>query len=222
MCHVSIKHCRSTTLGISVVTPNPRLHDTRSQNTGVEKRALPVSRNGSVFQAGVDNDSDRIISYFIISHQEKLCRFKTMRIWLLLQKQCIILLQALFPRLQHVFRSMCPGFPMEAAQSCRFSCNTLVNSPTCQVIADKAPASSYHQLWFIFFYFCWWLCCSLLLWMTPLPENTHTQNVNVCFSMSFKNQVPIHCLIISSCLPQNKKVSVFHICQSKVVFMICL
>lgn len=67
----SAKHRRSTTLGISVVTLNLRLHDTRSQNTSLEKQALPVSGNGSVFQAGAANDFDRIKSYLIISHQKK-------------------------------------------------------------------------------------------------------------------------------------------------------
>lgn len=71
MCHVSAKHCRSTTLGISVVTLNLRLHDIWSQNRSVEKQALPVSRNGSLFQAGVANDSDRMRSYFIISNQKR-------------------------------------------------------------------------------------------------------------------------------------------------------
>lgn len=54
-----------------------------------------------------------------------------------------------FPRSQHVCRSMCLSFPTEAAESHRFSCNTLVNSPACRVIAVKAPVPVYPQFWLI-------------------------------------------------------------------------
>lgn len=74
MCHVSAKHCRSTTLGISVVTVNLCLHDTWSQNMSLEMQAHPPRNTqthththinvkifaSSLSGAGATNCSDRV------------------------------------------------------------------------------------------------------------------------------------------------------------------
>lgn len=55
ICHVSAEPCRSATLGISVVTLNLRLHDTRSQNTGAAGTSLPSMEKQPLSQAGHAN-----------------------------------------------------------------------------------------------------------------------------------------------------------------------
>lgn len=58
ICHVTAEPCRSATLGISVVTLNLRLHDTRSQNTGAAGTSLPSVEKWLLLQAGRANSSD--------------------------------------------------------------------------------------------------------------------------------------------------------------------
>lgn len=139
----------------------------------------------------------------MISHLKKHCRYlepQDLTCFFFLQRQSgIIPLPSLFPRSQHVCGSMCLSFPTEAAESHRFSCNTLVNSPACRVIAIKAPVSVYPQFWLILSF----LLMALLLCgtMNAPPVNTHThifRDTNTNIEMPYAHSGTLHIRILAS------------------------
>lgn len=178
MCHVFAKHCSSTPLGIRVVTLNLRLHDTRSQNTSRGKSKPSQCQMVLFSRLELLMTRTDLKNYLIKSHLIKALQiFRTTRFDLLFsfflfqRQRGIIPSPFLFPRSQHVCGSMCLSFPVDAAESLRFSCNTLVNSPACRVIAVRAPVSVYPQFWLILSF----SQMSLLLCVTKSAPPIHTQ-----------------------------------------------
>lgn len=132
-------------------------------------RAHPVSRNRCFFCPGTPDDSDRIKSIrkvtSVLSYkhckysgpQELTCFF--------LQRQSAIISSLCF--LGHsMYAAMCLSFPVEAAESHRFSCNTLVNSFCMSGYCHQSLFPSRLVLYLLFF-----LIALLCVTSSVLPIN---------------------------------------------------